>query len=37
MASAPDITLNEFPELYHNLGRQHLVPLWENRLTAHAT
>lgn len=29
MASTPDIALGELPELYQDLERQHLVPLWE--------
>jgi hypothetical protein len=29
MAGTPDITLVELSELYHDLKRQHLVPLWE--------
>jgi gentisate 1,2-dioxygenase len=29
MAGTPEITLDELPELYQDLERQHLVPLWE--------
>ncbi len=29
MAGMPGITLDELPELYQDLERQHLVPLWE--------
>ena len=29
MAGIPDITLDELPELYQDLERQHLVPLWK--------
>jgi gentisate 1,2-dioxygenase len=29
MASVPDSTLNGLPELYQDLERQHLMPLWE--------
>jgi gentisate 1,2-dioxygenase len=29
MAGTPGITLDELPELYQDLERQHLVPLWE--------
>jgi hypothetical protein len=29
MAGTPDITLDELSELYHDLERQPLMPLWE--------
>jgi gentisate 1,2-dioxygenase len=29
MAGTLDITLDELPELYQDMERQHLVPLWE--------
>jgi hypothetical protein len=37
MAGTPEIALDKLSELYQDLERQHLVPLWEDRLTAPAT
>jgi hypothetical protein len=36
-AGTPEIALDKLSELYQDLERQHLVPLWEDRLTAPAT